>query len=518
MGSDGAAVMTGCHGGLAVLLRKRFAPWLINFHCAAHRLSLSAGALKANSLIHLLTTLAVSVNGHLCKSTPRQRQLGETAVRVGGKDLAVLRLIPTRWLCLFPVLQRLLTLLSGLTLYAWEAKDAVLNVQLTNLTITIAGFAMLPLLGMLNRFCLACQVRGVLSGELSQLLVVMLQQITAMYITPATRFGKNDFQQLHDYLAVGNPARSPLVYDHTQKLQLRLFDKNTDPKLPSATIDIPMSVRDPRPGPKGRISIVLHPVTRELFDITVENVQSKCTSAANLVVADIGVRFDCLPVVEALSVLYPEWWSLPHDSDQIQARFEVLITYFCKRAGLEGAAFDLAAPLDEALLRSQILPFSLLMRRWVLANPKDARKAPMTPEEDVELEMALEDAMEEEDFEAYDRLFPKLGASYATTCYLSAFAAAEGSVGEMLKLAEAVFVLVPVSVEDERMFSAMKFLKDASRNRLKQGHLTACARLFREQCNLQADDGRLMEEVIRVWDAACPDRGRYLGQAIVIQK
>jgi len=48
----------------------------------------------------------------------------------------------------------------------------------------------------------------------------------------------------------------------------------------------------------------------------------------------------------------------------------------------------------------------------------------------------------------------------------------KASCSEWLKLAEAVFI--PVSVEHERMFSAMKFLKNLQRNCLGEEHLTAC--------------------------------------------
>ena len=62
-------------------------------------------------------------------------------------------------------------------------------------------------------------------------------------------------------------------------------------------------------------------------------------------------------------------------------------------------------------------------------------------------------------------------------------------------------------------------IKCPLRNSLKQDHLTACARLFRERSLLDSDDdGKLMDEVICAWDAACPESGRYQGQAIVIKK
>ena len=49
---------------------------------------------------------------------------------------------------------------------------------------------------------------------------------------------------------------------------------------------------------------------------------------------------------------------------------------------------------------------------------------------------------------------------------------------EYLVLAELAFVMVPGSVEDERLFSAMNFIKNDLRNRLKNPHLTATVRLF----------------------------------------
>eukprot|EP00983_Pelagomonas_calceolata_P033638 1053170-Pelagomonas_calceolata.AAC.5 len=41
--------------------------------------------------------------------------------------------------------------------------------------------------------------------------------------------------------------------------------------------------------------------------------------------------------------------------------------------------------------------------------------------------------------------------------------------------------MVPGSVEDERMFSAMKYLKNPQRSSLKEQHLTACARAFKSK-------------------------------------
>ena len=48
-----------------------------------------------------------------------------------------------------------------------------------------------------------------------------------------------------------------------------------------------------------------------------------------------------------------------------------------------------------------------------------------------------------------------------------------------MKVAELVMVMVPGSVEDERMFSTFKYIRDRQRNRLHAQHLRSCARGFK---------------------------------------
>ena len=51
--------------------------------------------------------------------------------------------------------------------------------------------------------------------------------------------------------------------------------------------------------------------------------------------------------------------------------------------------------------------------------------------------------------------------------------------GEWVKVAELVMVMVPGSVEDERMISTFKYIRNPQRNRLHAQHLTSCARVFK---------------------------------------
>ncbi|KAJ9507523.1 hypothetical protein QJQ45_006533 [Haematococcus lacustris] len=62
--------------------------------------------------------------------------------------------------------------------------------------------------------------------------------------------------------------------------------------------------------------------------------------------------------------------------------------------------------------------------------------------------------------------------------YLAGQPITKADILEYIKLAELALVMTPGSVEEERMFSAMAYLKDDTRNRLQECHLNVCARAF----------------------------------------
>ncbi len=72
-------------------------------------------------------------------------------------------------------------------------------------------------------------------------------------------------------------------------------------------------------------------------------------------------------------------------------------------------------------------------------------------------------------------------------------------------------VMVPGSVEDERMFSAMNFIRSERRNSLQAPHLTACARLFKD---VPFTPSTLpYAEAIGIWHDGASARGRFMGRA-----
>ena len=73
-------------------------------------------------------------------------------------------------------------------------------------------------------------------------------------------------------------------------------------------------------------------------------------------------------------------------------------------------------------------------------------------------------------------------------------------------LAELALVMVPGSVEAERMFSTMSFLKDKLRNRLTT-HLSPCARLYSQ--STYSLKNFPYPDAIKSWREAAKFRGRY---------
>ncbi|PNH02016.1 hypothetical protein TSOC_012035 [Tetrabaena socialis] len=56
------------------------------------------------------------------------------------------------------------------------------------------------------------------------------------------------------------------------------------------------------------------------------------------------------------------------------------------------------------------------------------------------------------------------------------------SCSEYVRLAQLAATIVPGSVEAERAFSTMSYIKNKQRNHLKQPHLSACVRLKGQDC------------------------------------
>ena len=123
--------------------------------------------------------------------------------------------------------------------------------------------------------------------------------------------------------------------------------------------------------------------------------------------------------------------------------------------------------------------------RWAPAPPPDAAADAAEPAPVPAAEAAAEEEPFNFDFDDDDddvEEEPEEGSG-ATTGSGSTWRGKDGnrSFSEFANLAELAFAIVPGSVDPERLFSNMKFLKNPQRNRLVGEHLSACMRMFSQE-------------------------------------
>jgi hypothetical protein len=218
------------------------------------------------------------------------------------------------------------------------------------------------------------------------------------------------------------------------------------------------------------------------------------TKLAEAVLADMVVRYPCVPLLEALMCLYPQFWEPPAGASEdemvahIQKQRKVckqsadkMIAHFGNPIVKDGEQFA-EALIDGVKLREQMDDFCESMCEWT----KEQRQ-PVQP--DVEIVSSSSSGSSSDsssDDDGAAAATPKKkkkkerGPSKAQLFWRAMSSGTAGSYfEEWMVMAKLAFTMVPGSVEEERMFSAMKFLKNPQRNRLLAEYLSAAARLFK---------------------------------------
>ena len=210
----------------------------------------------------------------------------------------------------------------------------------------------------------------------------------------------------------------------------------------------------------------------------VTEVQLQISSGAEAVLAELRDRFLPMEILGALSIIDPKYWQgTPSDADFLLKVGTIKRTYGLEqesRDTVSGQSLGKVPPfLDVKKLSDQATTFAQAARSEVPILQDDDELAPATV--------------------LWRRLMRS--AYYAPR------------ISEFAKLAHLAMVMVPGSVEDERTFSTLKFIKNDQRNKLKGSHLSAAVRLKEQRLF------RLSEfpytDAIAAWRAAAMVRGRY---------
>lgn len=191
-------------------------------------------------------------------------------------------------------------------------------------------------------------------------------------------------------------------------------------------------------------------VTREDLAAVVSSVKGQCKDAAEMLSLELDVRFPHVDLMSALGIVFPQYWLQVNCEDlfplhvaTLKSQFGVVRQVnFGTEAEPEWQQVD---PLfDGRLLTLQMSLFKLTMRshaKAALAEPRDQN--------------------------LLTKMWMQIGQNALMLNRLL----------EFFKVAEVAICAVLGSMEDERTFSTLNFMKSKLHNRLS-GHIDTCVKLF----------------------------------------
>ncbi|KAJ9531111.1 hypothetical protein QJQ45_000890 [Haematococcus lacustris] len=184
--------------------------------------------------------------------------------------------------------------------------------------------------------------------------------------------------------------------------------------------------------PKGRRAALVPACD---FQQHVDSAKQELAATADAVVRDLHSRFLPPEHAKGLAVVYAHYWDKQPSDEDFLERLAIVKARYCMDATLANGQ------LAPALLDQQKLPSNQhLWKSSAAANPaKETTKL---------------------------------------WRYLAGQPITKADILEYIKPAELALVMTPGLMEEERMFSAMAYLKVDTRNRLQECHLNVCARVF----------------------------------------
>lgn len=175
-----------------------------------------------------------------------------------------------------------------------------------------------------------------------------------------------------------------------------------------------------------------------------------CAGAARQLLRELESRFPSNNVMDAMGIMYPQYWLQSGAEETFPRHLSILMEYYCEPKLIEAEKVKRLVPpiVDRHSLETQQGLFKLAM----VNNAKKCMEAPF-------------------DLNPLTRLWRSLDA--CTVLRVKAFP-------EYFKLAQIAIVQVLGSVEDERCFSSLAFLKNKLRNSLDM-HLECVVGMYSQK-------------------------------------
>ncbi|GLC70953.1 hypothetical protein PLESTF_001054400 [Pleodorina starrii] len=507
--TDGASLMTGIHRDGVANQISCVAPFSCNTHCMAHRTNLAAAALEKAPVLKAVMGVIKKVQSYVSHSSTKRvielegvRELegaGEEAGTDGHHRITRIELDTRSWVCARQPVQSLLAGYKALLRLCFDEQETGLYKMLCDARLYLAMHALMPALVSLDVFSKLCQSRVLYAGELATALQNLKAQLCEMYTNPETRYTTVEFGEYRELLAVGKVwVIDPDCADEeeedeegAQQLGLMCGDRDFQP----FTVD---------PSRRRRPYTPL-PLTPPRLAEAVTSVQQEVTAAVTELVSELESRFPPNELLEAMSLVYSEYWERKPAAADFRAKLDVIKKAYCrKRTAASGK--QVPPLLDGQLLEEQAPSFIKVMNELA----KGQRIQLVRKEAELQRQLSEMESNDPASKLARRKLLGDTPTSRLWRIIRNGPAAMESSVSEFAALAQLVFMMLPGSVEYERRCSAMDYVRDPdpARNCLHE-HLGLCVRMFTQDLfDLRTFP---FAEALKKWQEAASDRGgRYV--------
>jgi hypothetical protein len=216
------------------------------------------------------------------------------------------------------------------------------------------------------------------------------------------------------------------------------------------------------------------PLGRQAFAEIVASVKQECKDSAEIVIAELNVIFPDVDLLNALGVIFPQYWMDPNCHELFPLHLEILTDFFSAPKTSQGEGGQ--SRVNEPLNKRELLLQMPLFKSTMISNSKKMFETALIENNPLSV------------------MWKKLAASGILTCRIS----------EWFKLAEIAVVSVIGSVEDERTFSTLTWMKSKVRNRLNN-NLDCTLRLHNQPFYTWANFP--FSEAISHWESELERRG-----------
>ncbi|KAH7403976.1 hypothetical protein KP509_15G003200 [Ceratopteris richardii] len=359
--------------------------------------------------------------------------------------------IDTRWISLIGPVERLFEEYKSV-IGIQKGKAHTLLQMLSDVETLLYLGGMLPLLRKMNNLIKVSQSRDIYVMEYAVARKMTCMRLETLYYE-TSGFDSQEFIEWKSLLQVG-VEDSFLQYNKKGWLCIFVKDKQ-----------IPLYVSQ-----KSQGVCIRKKVNQTFFAILVDSVKQGLRSICNKLTYEIRERFPRDELLEAMAIVHPLYWNHAKDKSFLTNDFKSKVQVLSDHFGMNAYLGDriLEGIINPNLKKKQFGIFGQTM--WEQFN---FVKDPSNPG-------------------AMTKLWKKLD--------ISPFL--KESMSEYFKVANLCLTMILGSVEDERLWSSLTFIRNATRYRLNK-NLDTCLRFFVSQSDLETFP---FEEAYAIWKSQCQRR------------